>query len=165
MLREVQLEGGGTELLIPPMSKGPVLDRLDRAASDTVLLAGMIDWLERYPQTPLVQMGREYGILTERWEARHLKRHAFRDWWPELQPIEPIVRAGILEALTQCRHHRLPLDSYWLCTGGPVRCIIPSSAHQVTLLIATPPPPGDGLLLDTFPDTVTVVEGERSYDL
>lgn len=82
--------------------------------------------------------------------------------WQAHQPIEPIVRQGLIEAIelasrdpdTQ-QERNLPIDSYWMCLGDQVEVVVTYSAHQVTRIILTPPipesPPDPSLLLDMEP--------------
>jgi hypothetical protein len=82
------------------------------------------------------------------------------------QPIEPVVRHGLIKALAEANTHQVPLDSYWMTaepagkTGGgqdiatAFETIIICSAYQVTRLIYTPSPtapPGYSPLMNDAP--------------
>ena len=58
------------------------------------------------------------------------------------EPIEPIVRLGLIKAIEEAHAHNLPLDSYWEAadTDSVFETIVICSAHQVTRLIRTPHP-------------------------
>jgi hypothetical protein len=60
-------------------------------------------------------------------------------WWPELQPIYPILQQGLIKALQEAGDQLL-IDSYWLPASTGVEVIVARSPRQVTRLILTPPP-------------------------
>jgi hypothetical protein len=65
-------------------------------------------------------------------------------WWPSFQPIAPIYGRGLLQTLRASLSSLgppQPIDSYWILGHGQVELINLVSAHQVTLLVATPAPP------------------------
>lgn len=63
-------------------------------------------------------------------------------WWREFQPIEPIVRQGLIKAIQEAMLEDLDLDSYWLCpAASDFEVIVSRSANQVTRIIMTPPVP------------------------
>jgi hypothetical protein len=94
---------------------------------------------------------------------QHLRTHWFPDpnlalpttaWWPGLQPLEPIVKAGYVYAIDENLHlfsqHKKPLrfDSYWVCIEDwddtdpeyfQVAHTVTDS--QITIIIFTPPEP------------------------
>jgi hypothetical protein len=65
-------------------------------------------------------------------------------WWPAFQPIAPIYATGLLQTLDLSLSGKgdpRPIDSYWIIGHDQVELINLASPRQVTLLIATPPPP------------------------
>ena len=54
-------------------------------------------------------------------ERKHLLDHWFDvgdGWWQPYQPVEPIVRQGLLEACTRAAADSgKPLDCYWICAA------------------------------------------------
>jgi hypothetical protein len=60
-------------------------------------------------------------------------------FFPQLQPIYPVVRQGLIKALQEAGQH-LALDSYWVAVAGDsvFETIVVKSAVQVTRLIVTP---------------------------
>lgn len=78
---------------------------------------------------------------------RYLKTNWFSHetgWWPAFQPVAPIYALGLLRTLNASLASKdapFPIDSYWLIGHDQVQLINLSSQRQVTLLIATPPPP------------------------
>jgi hypothetical protein len=59
-------------------------------------------------------------------EVSHIRDEWFRTWWPQAQPIEPIVRQGLITAVRKAlgrsgdppAGNHLPLDVYWICHPG-----------------------------------------------
>ncbi len=66
-------------------------------------------------------------------------------FWPWLQPIYPILKAGLIKAVEAAMAAGLPLDSYWSSSGHQVEVFVTQSAYQVTRIIVTPwtPPPAN----------------------
>jgi hypothetical protein len=70
-------------------------------------------------------------------------------WWPEHQPIQPIIRQGLIRALEVAMQNPdtgerrdLPLDSYWIIgRGDQFEAVVTWSNYQVTRLLITPPSP------------------------
>jgi hypothetical protein len=60
-------------------------------------------------------------------------------YWQAYQPIEPIIRQGLIEAIDLARH--LPIDSYWFNGAETVEVYLTRSPQQVTRITATPPSP------------------------
>ena len=74
--------------------------------------------------------------------AGHFNDDWLQNWWPEAQPIEPILRTGLIEAIKRGIAARLPLSAMWVqATDREFEIGIGQSATQITLLIITPPPP------------------------
>ena len=63
-------------------------------------------------------------------------------WWPQVQPIYPVLQQGLIKALEEAGQDRL-LDSYWMPVGADtvIETIIVKSAVQVTRIIVTPQSP------------------------
>jgi hypothetical protein len=102
------------------------------------LLTALKDWSRDY-----IQILMEYTGLT-RAEADYLRKTWYNPrggWWPEHQPIEPIIRQSLITAIELAAERNLPLDSYWLAVGDQFQVIVACSDHQVTRLILTPPAP------------------------
>jgi hypothetical protein len=71
-------------------------------------------------------------------------------WWPWLQPIQPLIRQGLIQALELAnrdpdtgeeRTPFLPIESYWMPDGDQVETLIVVSTQQVTRILLTPPSP------------------------
>jgi len=83
------------------------------------------------------------------WDADYLRTWWYNDgvtgFWPWLQPIYPILKAGLIKAVEAAIATRLPLDSYWSSSGHQVEVFVTQSPHQVTRIIVTPwtPPPAN----------------------
>ncbi len=78
-------------------------------------------------------------------------------WWKDKQPIAPIFRRSLIEAIDLAED--LPIDTYWMPIGYrnvdtdyvplgtyrpdeyPFEVIMTKSEHQLTRLIVTPPAP------------------------
>jgi hypothetical protein len=79
--------------------------------------------------------------------SRHLETHWFNQatgWWPAFQPIAPIYATGLLRTIDLSLSGKgtpRPIDAYWIIGHDQVELMNLASARQVTLLIATPPPP------------------------
>jgi hypothetical protein len=60
-------------------------------------------------------------------------------FFPQLQPIYPIIRQGLIKALQEAGQ-TLALDSYWVAVAGDsvFETIVVKSAVQVTRLLMTP---------------------------
>lgn len=132
--------------------KGPLLRAIDRlsesldfAAQQEILLI-----LQGPPgEEGLAQLAGSLGLASPQ-TVRHLEEDWFGSWWPECQPIEPILRAGIAQALHlaladpeahQPREQPLAIHALWLSGVDRVEVGISLSAGQVTLLLLTPPVP------------------------
>jgi hypothetical protein len=73
--------------------------------------------------------------------AEHFKSHWLDEWWPEHQPVEPVLRAGIIEAIRRGRAAQLPLQVL-LVEGPPdqFRVAVVEGLNQVTVLVLAPAP-------------------------
>lgn len=130
--------------------KGPLLSAIDAlsAGLDANALLGILPLLESSTEA-LATLALRFG-LTSRDVARHLERDWFGGWWTELQPIEPIVRGGIAQAVRLSlfepesgaqRKQPLPIDALWLSGVDRVEAGVAASPRQVTLVLFTPPVP------------------------
>ncbi len=84
------------------------------------------------------------GPLTQG-EANYLLNTWYNEgkngWWPWLQPIYPILKAGLIKAIQAAQNPPRPIDSYWLVGSNQVQvivCALPGAQH-VLRLILTPP--------------------------
>jgi hypothetical protein len=74
--------------------------------------------------------------------ASHFGDDWLGSWWPQAQPIEPILRRGLIEAMKKGLAARLPLSALWIqATDSEFEIGISQSATQITLLFITPPAP------------------------
>jgi hypothetical protein len=185
------------------LSKGDVFAKLDERYKNVPIddlkarLKALRD-LPRYPEGNIATFGetgvQRSGALTPA-DAQHIRAHWFNDpdgdgsndpngpgWWRgDLQPIEPIIRQGLVTAIDAAindynqdppveRQKPLPIVFYWMCHTGHSNPPAPSkpsaddavevavgwSEQQVTLVIHTPDPPrGDPL---TGSDPIFVVK-------
>lgn len=92
----------------------------------------------------LLKVAEELGIELEPHEEQHLQQHWFdaaSGWWQSSQPVEPIVRRGLLEAVKLVAEKGVPIDCYWACASGEghFETWVLESDAQVTLVVATPP--------------------------
>jgi hypothetical protein len=104
------------------------------------------------------------GNLTEK---AHATDHWFQQWWKKHQPIEPILRRGLLEAFTLCDSHDCPLDSYWVCAGDQLEVAVTRREEQnavvhVNLLILTPPP--EDYIVEVHTDLEPISIARRNKD-
>lgn len=83
-------------------------------------------------------------------------------WWPTFQPIAPIYAVGLLQTIDLSLSRGgtpRPIDSYWIIGHEQVELVNLASPRQVTLLIATPPPPervSGGIMSESSEAWVTV---------
>ena len=153
------------------ISKGPLLKKLEDRYKDPDKLRLGLEALRKLPVWPagnLADLGKDRGASNQK-EADHLSSDWFKDWWPNAQPVEPIVRKGLITAMevairdpddTKDRNEPLPIDVYWVCHPGHsgtspeqssaappsspddrVEVTVSWSDKQVTLIIHTPEPP------------------------
>ena len=82
-------------------------------------------------------------------------------WWLPEQPIEGVVRHGMIRALELVRDAHLPLDIYHMCTGPHVKFIVCASNFQITAILLTPLPPTP-MYVGPFPDQEPIWIAEHS---
>lgn len=125
------------------IAKGPILKRLEGRYRERAKLQERIDALKDMSED-LATLGRKRGVLTET-EAKHLRDDWFSKtgWWPRAQPIEPLVRWGLITALEEAVKRNLPLDAYWVCSNehNSFQVDITWSDQQLTVLFNSPPVP------------------------
>jgi hypothetical protein len=86
-----------------------------------------------------------FGLFANEAEERHVREDWFgeggKGWWPK-EPMEALFRKGMIRAIELLREHDVPLASYWRVGKDTrrVQITFAISAHQVTLVISTPPP-------------------------
>lgn len=136
------------------IAKAPFLRRIDfasrnRAAYDLNQLSKDLD-----PQAGnnLVDVGKNYGWIRAGAEELHFRNDWFNEtgqgWWQQAQPIEPIIRTGLLKVVELFEQYDKPIDSWWQCltptTSGTVSVFTMVSDRQITVLFNTPAPPSGG---------------------
>ena len=102
---------------------------------------------------------KEADYLREYWFDPNWADPNSECWWREKQPIEPIMRQGLITAIDVAtrdpddpdpgskRAKALPIDSYWIYSGyNQFEVIVSWSDYQVTRMILTPPAPEDAKL-------------------
>jgi len=100
----------------------------------------------RRPGTLADVCGR-FGLFKDKEDERHLREDWLGEgghgWWPT-EPMEALLRKGMIRAVQLLRQYDLPLASYWrIGKGTPqVQITFAISKQQITLLISTPPPRG-----------------------
>lgn len=100
------------------VSKGPILKRLDDASKDKAKLQALLTELlvdEENCDIPEI-LDRLHMITPE--EKTHLRDDWFTNWWPNSQPIQPIIARGMIVALETAIDKNLELDCYWVCSTG-----------------------------------------------
>lgn len=137
------------------VSKGRTLAKLDKALN---VEATRKEFFERISaRTPdgrwkedLVDVGVDLVGL-DRDEAEHLRHHWFdarSGWWLPHQPLEIVVRHGLIRAIELAGRKRgggdpkwRDLDFYWVCGISTVEVTSCVSDAQVTTVVITPGPP------------------------
>jgi hypothetical protein len=133
----------------PPtdIQKGPILAKIDSLSANATQRDEFLQQL-RDPTQDYVDVLLSFGVVDQQ-EANHLRQHWFpKDptepdaWWPQFQPIEPLLRAKMIEAFEQARDYNLSVDAYWISVGTRVEVFVQRSEKQITLLRITPKPSG-----------------------
>lgn len=98
--------------------------------------------LNQMIHSPLTELGGDKQIWTGD-EIATLQRRWFGEWWPERQPLEPIVRWGLIQAAKKVweTEERRPIQVLWTRVGKKFEVSVLWSKKQVTLLIQSPPIP------------------------
>ena len=130
-----------------PIVKGPILKGLDKVSKKPNLNFAQI-LADLQSPMPLADICIKYGVIAAGGaEEQHLRTHWFNanGWWPQAQPIGPVVRKALIKAVELVRDKKLPLECYWICANmtnqGPVDVSVAASDQQITLLLLTPMPP------------------------
>ncbi len=149
-------------------NKGPIFNGIDQAAKNRAGLDLTMVLRELRSKRNLVDIGLALGIVRTQREEDHLRRDWFdethRGWWRRSQPIEPIFRKGLIKAVELVRDLDLPIDAYWMRTGGrndPVRVTLSVSAQQISFIFVSPHPQarvGDRLPRLVIDHSIWVVE-------
>jgi len=143
-----------SHILIPPFSEMVLtpafLRALDRASRNRN------EWPEKGVQTlykvlrrrgTLADVCARFGLFRDKEDERHLREDWLNEgghgWWPN-EPMEAMLRKGMIRAVQLLRQYDLPLASYWRVGQGTphVQITFAVSKQQITLLISTPPPRG-----------------------
>lgn len=174
--------------LMPDIISKGLLKKLDARYKDAAVLSQALEALRELPDWPaanLADLGQARGVLTEE-EANHFRNDWFETWWPNAQPVEPIIRKGLITAMevairdpdeVEKRETPLPIDVYWIChpghsetsaeqsstappssPGDHVEVTVSWSDQQVTLIVHTPDARrGEG----TVPEPILVVKRDN----
>jgi hypothetical protein len=129
------------------MTKRPVLEKIDKLSKKSKAeVEAVRDALHDLPWNlsadELIKFGDDQGLIDTDAERNHLKNHWFTNWWPQCQPTPPLIRRGLLMGLDLSLQYSVPLDCYWCCAGDAFEFVAMRSDQQITLIITTPPPPG-----------------------
>ncbi len=120
--------------LLPEFICKGFLKKLDARYKDAAVLRqalGALGGLPAWPAGNLADLGEARGAFTKA-EADHLRNDWFKAWWPNAQPVEPIIREGLITAMKVAIHkpgeveedeweereEPLPIDFYWVCHPG-----------------------------------------------
>jgi hypothetical protein len=77
-------------------------------------------------------------------DANHFRADWLGTWWPN-KDVEDVLRAGYRAAIERARDLELPIESLWVCANeGQFQVYICEGPRQVTVIVFTPPPPGEG---------------------
>ncbi len=121
-------------------------------------------------------------VTIVRYVAYHWYHHdltAPQVWWKDKQPVEPLFRQSLIEAIDLAGD--LPIDSYWMPIGSrqinrhhvplgiyrpdeyPFEVIMTKSESQLTRLIVTPPIPANPNAREQFTErsNIWVVKSTR----
>jgi hypothetical protein len=95
----------------------------------------------------LADLAVEHKLLKTKFEEHHVRTDWLDEtgvgWWRTMQPIEPILRDGLIKAAELALRHDLPATAYWICAGpGHMGVAVGVSPWQVTITFITPPPEG-----------------------
>ena len=121
--------------------------------------------------------GKVVTYLSEHWYNQNLM--APNVWWKDKQPIEPIIRKSLLEAIDLAEN--LPIISYWMPIGTrnvdwhhvplgtyrtdeyPFEVVMMKDELQLTRIIVTPPAPVAQNVKERFtePTNIWVVKSAR----
>jgi hypothetical protein len=142
------------------ISKGTIMRKIDNTVNNLIThepsrLSTFLGALGD-PNSDYVQILLDYTSLTQA-EAAYLQKYWFNNnlkdpnvFWPDKQPIEPIVRQGLIKAIQLATEdpdtrtkRNFAIDSYWICTGHDFETEITLSGQQVNRIILSPHPAFD----------------------
>jgi hypothetical protein len=99
----------------------------------------------------------------------YLAEYWYGAWWPQHQPVMPLVRLGLIKAINVANmvKPQLPIESQWVAAGphdspaSPFEVIVSRGDRQVTRLLLTPeaPMPADLRFLEEVADIWIVKRG------
>ena len=165
------------------IAKPPILKNLDALSQNATKLKALRSDLESSIKD-VATVGSEHGILKTVDEVLHIRNDWCFAWWPQAQPVEPILRKGLITAIDVAirepgaesdRAEPLPLDGYWVCHPGHpiqhtaqetpgtegVEVSVTWNARQVTIIFHTPETPyGDDTL--TGKELIYVAKRDRT---
>lgn len=134
-----------------PMKQGPILENLGVILTNLITNNQISDVITRLQTTePLTQIGQQLGLFTSQ-EQTHLEAEWFNPnsgivWWSLLQPVEPILRYGLIEAIKKADELGVPIEFFWNSEGETFEVYIDWNVRQVAVIIFTPQVPVDGQL-------------------
>jgi hypothetical protein len=129
-----------------PITKGPTLKAMDAhfggasanyMANYTAALAAL-----QAPGANLLTLAEaRFGANSQ--EVAHFRAHWLGGgnavWWPNIQPIDPILIAGLVDAITVARAAQVPMHFVWIAGAiQDFRVAYSTSQHQVTVYFLTP---------------------------
>ena len=151
------------------IEKGNTLLAIERIARDPARRDAFLEALEDDGQD-YVDILTQHGALSPARLTRitnHLRRHWYPSqaqlddedniraadpngrvpwWWEDHQPIEPIIRQGLIRAFREAKNRGLPIDAYWVATGDVVAVSVSWNERQVTFVRFTPPTPDEAFV-------------------
>ena len=85
------------------VAKGRILEKFEAELADITKRQAILADLETNLTTPIETLAANHGIVNAG-EKAHLKNDWFersgrRSWWPEFQPVDDVVRAGLVLAI------------------------------------------------------------------
>jgi hypothetical protein len=132
------------------VAKGLMLKRMDALAANPAIMRSALHALEEQVATPMLEIGRAHDYVADRdSEIRHVLDDWFdteAGWFRGHGPVEPVLRAGFIQAARvalRC-NPPLPVDCYWMANHDRIEVVVMRSAHQVTMILMTPPPQREG---------------------
>ncbi len=144
------------------ISKGTILQNLDRVCNDQKMRSAFLEDLEHSADS-LLDIWKRYGVLSGNWHETHMREHWFNEqngWWkdlkknpcPYVQPLDKLFRQGLIKALRLASHdpqsgdgRYLPIDCYWICAAHHhFEIDICVSDYQVTFILLSPNVPDEG---------------------
>lgn len=77
-------------------------------------------------------------------DAEHFRNDWLSRWWKG-KDVQNVLRAGYKAAIERARDLELPIESLWVCAQeGQFQVYVCEGPRQVTVIVFTPPPPGEG---------------------